>query len=396
MSEFVKNPAFCAAPWLHYYRSPTGQRALCCIAEPFAGDNSLQTFEETQNSPDFRQARLSMMKGEVPPQCQRCVASPTVVPYRKTFNRTFLRHFEEIQSQTAADGSTKVEPRGLDFRITICNLNCLTCNPDFSSRWIRIARELEGKPAGAAGDTAFLRSESKRVIRKYEWEQVYFAGGEPLLMPGHIEDLEALLALEKRSRIPVSIVYSTNLQHADAFLDKWVDILNQFRSVLLQISIDAYGRTNDLVRIGSVFARTEQSLLRLRSRLHRQVNTQISTVMTSLLVSDLDPFVDWVLKQEIPVGFTSMIGTGYLGKILRVENLKLAYREGVLEGWKKRFASLKLQERALLKEMDAVLREQLLATEFSPEEKQQALAQLARLPFEGIPEEIRARILPLM
>jgi hypothetical protein len=43
-------------------------------------------------------------------------------------------------------------------------------------------------------------------------EQIYFAGGEPLLMEEHYQHLEELV---KRKRFDVRLIYNTNFTHTD-------------------------------------------------------------------------------------------------------------------------------------------------------------------------------------
>jgi sulfatase maturation enzyme AslB (radical SAM superfamily) len=87
-------------------------------------------------------------------------------------------------------------------------------------------------------------------------EQIYFAGGEPLLMEEHYRILEELL---KRGRTDVRLIYNTNFTHTDLKGQSVFEYWRQFRSVAVGASLDASGGRGEYIRKGTVWSTVEQN-----------------------------------------------------------------------------------------------------------------------------------------
>jgi sulfatase maturation enzyme AslB (radical SAM superfamily) len=79
-------------------------------------------------------------------------------------------------------------------------------------------------------------------------EQIYFAGGEPLMMDEHYRILEEL---ERRERFDVRLIYNTNFTQIKlkdrAVFDYW----RKFHSVAVGASLDAMGSRAEYIRKGT-------------------------------------------------------------------------------------------------------------------------------------------------
>jgi len=82
-------------------------------------------------------------------------------------------------------------------------------------------------------------------------EQIYFAGGEPLLMEEHYRILEELVA---RKRFDVRLIYNSNFTHTDLKGRSVFDYWRQFESVSVGASLDASGTAAEYIRKGTVWA----------------------------------------------------------------------------------------------------------------------------------------------
>jgi hypothetical protein len=93
-------------------------------------------------------------------------------------------------------------------------------------------------------------------------EQVYFAGGEPLIMKEHYLLLEKLLELGKTD---VRIQYNTNFSEL-AFKDKHVfDYWKHFKNVSVGASLDASGARAELMRKGTDWAQAVDNRRRMQA-----------------------------------------------------------------------------------------------------------------------------------
>jgi sulfatase maturation enzyme AslB (radical SAM superfamily) len=91
-------------------------------------------------------------------------------------------------------------------------------------------------------------------------EQIYFAGGEPLMMEEHYRILDEL---ERRERFDVRLIYNTNFTHVK-LKDRFVfDYWKKFKSVSVGASLDAMGARAEYIRKGTTWATVEDNRRRM-------------------------------------------------------------------------------------------------------------------------------------
>lgn len=361
-SDFTKNNSFCVAPWIHHYRSPTGKVGLCCVAKPY---DSIETnsFDELRNSEPFKNARFQMMNGKLPDECSICNESNTNRYYKDDLNAAFPQVFEAILKQTSADGETTVQPLYLDYRFNECNLTCQTCNPDYSSSWLK---EIQAKDKNFPSPILY-RPEDKvdyhQFIKKYNWERIYFAGGEPLMQKDHADVLQILASKTNASKI--EIYYNTNLSFNINYIKKINSLLSPFKHVGVLVSVDSFGKFNNLIRSGSDFDQVDKNIDYLRENLNPNTVLTIDLTITSLLFYNLIDFSNWVLEKKLNLNARMMTGNGYAGSILRIENLTLEFRKNMFNQWLNWFNQLDENSKNKLINLKEVLSSHLELPEIS-------------------------------
>jgi MoaA/NifB/PqqE/SkfB family radical SAM enzyme len=89
--------------------------------------------------------------------------------------------------------------------------------------------------------------------------RLHLLGGEPLLM----KDVRpfVLELIQQGAAEDMTLVISTNATNVP---DEWLDLLARLKSVIIQVSLDGYGRVNDYIRYPSVWRDIEANLMRLR------------------------------------------------------------------------------------------------------------------------------------
>jgi hypothetical protein len=87
-------------------------------------------------------------------------------------------------------------------------------------------------------------------------EQIYFAGGEPLLMEEHYNILEELV---KRKRFDVRLIYNTNFTHTELKGKSVFEYWKQFNSVAVGASLDDSGQRGEYIRKGTNWTVVEQN-----------------------------------------------------------------------------------------------------------------------------------------
>jgi radical SAM protein with 4Fe4S-binding SPASM domain len=274
MSNPVKSTkTLCAVPWMHLAFEPSGKVVPCCLTsnhDYWAGDLNTQSIEQIWNSDNMKKLRVEMMNGEEPAICDKCFDKEKITygSGRQHHNRIFGSVLEQIPIITEADGTcNKMELKYWDFRFSnLCNLKCRTCGPRYSSAWVP-----DGKKLGYNADQEkvwniesvddmsnfdFLKEQVKHV------EKIYFAGGEPLLMPEHWQMLDMLV---ENKRFDVSLSYNTNCTTLTYGKKNIIDYWKQWDFGKLEVwpSLDEIDERAELVRSGTKWKDVEANLKQL-------------------------------------------------------------------------------------------------------------------------------------
>ena len=184
-----------------------------------------------------------------------------------------------------------------DIRFSnLCNFSCRSCGIPFSSNWYEDHTKIHGKPKQPkvvyAGKTKTDAMEQLMEHIPY-LEQVYFAGGEPLIMEEHYIILEELI---KRNMTDVRIIYNTNLSRTAFKKTDAIDMWKHFKNVSVGASLDAMGPRAELMRKGTDWDLTERNRERMLE-ISPHVDFYVSSTLSILNVFHLPDFhKDWVLK----------------------------------------------------------------------------------------------------
>ena len=263
------SPTVCAVPWMHLAFEPSGQVVPCCLTSThnyFSGNLKTMTIEEIWNSDNQKALRKEMLEGKEPKICSKCFDRERVTGEsgRVFHNRDFPDVIEAIPNITEPDGTcTTMDLKYWDFRFSnLCNFKCRSCGPRYSSAWVPDARKLgfadqeKVWSIDAVDDTTnfkFLDNQIDNVKR------IYFAGGEPLLMPEHWQILDMLVAKE---RFDVKLSYNINCSTLEYGKKNIVDYWSKWNFGKLEVwpSIDEIGQRAELIRSGTVWPKVEENL----------------------------------------------------------------------------------------------------------------------------------------
>jgi radical SAM protein with 4Fe4S-binding SPASM domain len=262
-----QSKTFCMYPWVHLHAWPNGQAYPCCHAEatPSYGFTRTQSLKEIWNDQPMKKLRQDMLNETANASCQRCYEQEKSGFFsgRQSSNKHHGHNIDKID-QTQADGYLdQFEMTYWDIRFSnLCNLKCRSCGHIFSSQWYQDQAKLAGPEWTArnsvlnyAGRTETDMWEQLEPHLDYV-EQIYFAGGEPLLMEEHYNILDELV---KRKRFDVRLIYNTNFTHTDLKGRSVFEYWKQFRSVAVGASLDASGARGEYIRKGTDWAVVEQN-----------------------------------------------------------------------------------------------------------------------------------------
>ena len=259
---------FCMYPWIHLHAYPTGEAYPCCHAEMAVGQVGnchSNTLKEIWNSPKQRQLRLDMLSETPNPACGRCYEQEDAGFFsgRKSANK---HHGHNVSMINATDDTGHQDDFAMtywDIRFSnLCNLRCRSCGHIFSSQWYQDQIKLAG-PAWAKNHKVLNyagRHETdiwEQLVEHIDYvEQIYFAGGEPLMMEEHYLILEEL---ERRGKFDVRLVYNTNFTNVKLKNRTVFDYWKKFKSVSVGASLDAMGPRAEYIRKGTTWAEVEQN-----------------------------------------------------------------------------------------------------------------------------------------
>jgi MoaA/NifB/PqqE/SkfB family radical SAM enzyme len=254
---------FCIYPWTHLHAYPTGEAYPCCGADMQAeplGDCRKSTLKEIWNSGGMKTLRNNMLTETKSVACTRCYEQEKsgFFSMRKSANKHLGHHIAKVDN-TNVDGSVdNFEMVYWDIRFSnLCNLKCRSCGYIFSSQWhsdqVKLLKDYgpefakKTKVLNYAGRTQTDIWE--QLIPHLDYvEQIYFAGGEPLMMEEHYNILDEL---ERRGRFDVRLVYNTNFTQTRLKDREVFDYWKKFKSVAIGASLDDMGPRAEYIRKGT-------------------------------------------------------------------------------------------------------------------------------------------------
>jgi len=296
---------FCIYPWIHLHAYPTGEAYPCCHAEMGVGqvgNCKTNTLTEIWNSPEQKKLRVDMLTETANPACGRCYEQEESGFFsgRKSANKHHGHNVTRVAATDATGQTDQFEMTYWDLRFSnLCNLSCRSCGHIFSSSWYKDQTVLAGpawaiknKPLNYAG--RFATDMWEQLIEHIDHvEQIYFAGGEPLMMEEHYLILEEL---ERRGRFDVRLIYNTNFTQT-RLKDRTVfDYWRKFDSVAVGASLDASGLRGEYIRKGTKWATVEANRREMMS-VCPKVDFYISPTLSIMNAMHLPDFHrDWVEK----------------------------------------------------------------------------------------------------
>jgi sulfatase maturation enzyme AslB (radical SAM superfamily) len=256
LHKLTKSKVFCILPWIHLHAFPNGQAYPCCLSDSHhpIGNLHNNTMQEVWNSTEYKQIRANMMNEIECKECVKCYEREQhgFISMRNDSNKNFGHHINLVDETTPDGQFDDFKIRYYDIRFTnLCNMSCRTCGGWFSSSWYNEEVEVFGPRDHpqfmyAGRDKDDMWNQMQEHIPYLE--QIYFAGGEPLIMEEHYKVLKELVRLE---RFDVKLVYNTNFSKLNLKDENVLDYWKLFKSVSIGASLDAMGPRAEYIRKGT-------------------------------------------------------------------------------------------------------------------------------------------------
>jgi MoaA/NifB/PqqE/SkfB family radical SAM enzyme len=295
-----RNKSFCLAPWTHLHVLPTGEAKPCCfwsqehISDDFGNINDYDTVKDLMNHDGFKDLRKKFLKGEKHPGCEKCYNHEDN-GRMNTSGRFYFEKFNSAKTtqsieSTQDDGTADSNIVYLDIRFgNICNLKCRMCGYGLSSSWHdevvktheldnvkrMYADTLRGGPGSRyyldtdnpimqVNQPKFIHTDSYDKIEPYLQfaEEIYFAGGEPMLYPEHTLILDKLI---ENGNTDCILRYNTNLSTLKHKGRDIIDLWSKFQNVAVGASIDAMQEGVEFIRSNLKWSVFEKNYNRIKS-----------------------------------------------------------------------------------------------------------------------------------
>jgi len=300
---------FCILPWIHMHVWPNGNAMPCCIADSFDPFGNVNEFSmnEIWNNERYKELRLAMLNNKKAKSCKRCYYledNTSTWTLRKSHNLSYGDKYFHLVEQTQEDGSILEENMGMrymDIRFSnICNMKCRSCGPELSSQWATEYTELYGKHELAnvlKNDGTPVVNVAKNVqfwndIEKYLplVEEVYWAGGEPLITNEHYKILDYWIKNNQQVRLR----YNTNFSNLDYKKKSAIEYWKFFEDVHVSASLDTYGKRAEYMRHGTNWDTIESNRMRMIEEVPNVKFELTPTISLYNVWSWPDLHMDWV------------------------------------------------------------------------------------------------------
>ena len=318
------NKTICQMPFNHSATTPKGDRLLCCVhrGPPIASKKGIDEF---WNSDKMKQIRLDTLSGKEVPECATCYKNEKagVPSYRlMRVEQNPPDFWEKFTEEELTTGHLKQGPIDFDYRTLLCNLTCMHCGPGFSSAHGKLLEQMKDTlPKNDANEILGIPGMKEAVAVDYEWDkiltqelldsierrdlqQIYWAGGEPLMSNMHWDVMDRLSELnetEPEFTANIPIVYNTNLTRATWKGKDAYEILSKFPKINIAPSIDGVGNTFNYIRDGGDWDKVVKNWESLTTHVKEGTKVSIACVVTNLWILDIDNFLNFFEQYDYPM-----------------------------------------------------------------------------------------------
>jgi hypothetical protein len=326
LEEAAGSPTMCVLPWLHMATRPNGDMRICCVANASGADSGdyevgLVKMEdgkpanfgtdlptEAFNNDYMRSVRKTMLEGNIPASCKKCfdeeqrgISSKRIWEAGTWVYEEGL-DIQELIAETQEDGTVPHKIQYFDLRLGhTCNLKCIMCSPHDSSKWVQDHKLI------------YPTFESKLIKKQMSWDrkefnnfwhenpafweevydqipnikQLYFAGGEPLMIKEHKMFLQEIIKRGYADKITVR--YNSNGVLVD---DEIINIWKHFKKVKYGCSLDGIGPRGEYIRHPLDWKKVEENLWKIE-KAPANITASIAFAVQILNIKHVPEFIKW-------------------------------------------------------------------------------------------------------
>lgn len=333
----LPSKTFCILPWIHLSTRPDGSMRVCCTANASgvgkyktSGHSGLlkdkegrpsnlnnSDFLSSWNSDYMKNVRYQMLNGDKPESCMKCYKEEEAGHSSKRIWETNYWSqrvdLESLLDETDFDGTVPPKLKYIDLRFgSKCQLACVMCSPHDSSGWIKdwktiypqvtnptLKTTMAWENKGSINGSSFNWHKNNPVFWQQFYEQIphmqqiYFAGGESLIIEEHYDILEKCIELGHAKNLELR--YNSNgVEWREDLFELW----KHFKLVRFHYSVDDIGIRNEYIRYPSKWDRTEEVFRILDTQTSDNVEVTIACAVQALNIYYIPDFILWKLRQN--------------------------------------------------------------------------------------------------
>jgi MoaA/NifB/PqqE/SkfB family radical SAM enzyme len=208
------------------------------------------------NSTALQSLRESLIEGKFPKVCQMCEFAELTgrISMREIWNKYYFSMVSQDQTMNKQINSSDVYAIDISTGAD-CNSKCMTCLPYSSNFWVDEYNHI-WKESFKEGTAPLTKVEIEQFLHfTPNISKITFTGGESTIGNVNLDTLQYLIKTKRSKRI--DLTYTTNLT---GFTKEMFDMWKEFRSVNLNLSIDALGKINDYIRYPFKWEKINNSL----------------------------------------------------------------------------------------------------------------------------------------
>lgn len=285
---------FCPLPFVNLYAQPSGYTKPCCIGETIYTHNfNTESIGEVYNSEEMKKLRMDMLNGKRNKLCEICYLAEdrNEVSARQGFIEPDNYDFEIPET---TDGEVPLEFEYIDIRFSNqCNFKCRTCCHDFSSSWYE-PEKLLGTISPDTKKVIKVENNFIENLKKHlnKLKYIYFAGGEPLIMPEHLE----ILKFVTDKKLSLRLHYNTNLstlKYKEKSLFEYWNKIKETGSIYIAASCDGLYDLGEYIRVGFNHKKFVKNIQKLKDNdISYGIQYTVSTYNIFHIFESIEQFID--------------------------------------------------------------------------------------------------------